>query len=73
MLSGSWLGGAIVMLGFGIGTLPALVAAGMGLATLRHRATSARLQGIVGVVILLLGIANVTLSGASFPEWCRFG
>jgi sulfite exporter TauE/SafE len=73
MLSGSWLGGAIVMLGFGIGTLPALVAAGMGLATLKHRATSARLQGIVGVVILLLGIANVTLSGASFPEWCRFG
>ena len=73
MLSGSWLGGALVMLGFGIGTLPALFAAGMGLATLKHRASSARLQGLVGVAILLLGIANVTLTGASIPEWCRFG
>ena len=73
MLSGSWLGGALVMLGFGIGTLPALVAAGMGLATLRHRARSAALQGVVGVVILLLGVASVTMTGATLPDWCRFG
>ena len=53
--------------------LSALVAAGMGLATLRHRAGSARLQTLVGVAILLLGIANVMVTGAAFPEWCRFG
>jgi hypothetical protein len=49
------------------------VAAGMGLAALRHRAGSARLQAVVGVAILLLGIANVTMTGAAFPKWCRFG
>jgi hypothetical protein len=46
----------------------AMVAAGMGLATLRHRAGSARLQALVGVAILLLGIADVTMTGAAFPE-----
>lgn len=73
MFTGSWLRGALVMLGFGIGTLPALVAAGMGLATLRHRVKSATLQGIMGVAILLLGIANVAMTGTTFADWCRFG
>jgi uncharacterized protein len=73
MLSGSGLGGAVVMLGFGIGTLPALLAAAMGLATLRHRAKSAALQGVAGVAILLLGIANVAMNGATLADWCRFG
>jgi sulfite exporter TauE/SafE len=73
MLSGSWLGGTLVMLGFGIGTLPALVAAGLGLATLKRRATSARLQGAVGIALVLLSMASVAIPPATIAEWCHFG
>ena len=53
MLSGSWLGGALAMSGFGAGTLPALVGAGLGLPLLRRRATSVWLRSGVGVAIII--------------------
>ena len=37
MLAGSWTGGAVVMLGFGLGTTPAVLSAGLGLPFLRRR------------------------------------
>ena len=73
MLSGSWLGGAIVMLGFGLGTLPALVGTGLGISLLRRWATSVWLRNIVGLAILMLGIVSVILPAATMAGWCRFG
>ncbi|HTO63852.1 MAG TPA: sulfite exporter TauE/SafE family protein [Bradyrhizobium sp.] len=73
MLSGSWLGGVVVMAGFGLGTLPVLVGAGLGLPLLRRRVTSRWLRHMVGVTIIMVGIASAGISPAAFAAWCRSG
>ena len=73
MLSGSWLGGALVMFGFGLGTLPALVGAGLGVPLLRRRAKSVWLRNTVGVAIVTLGVMSVVVPPATMAGWCRFG
>ena len=72
MLSGSWLNGGVVMLGFGLGTLAPVMAAGMGLPWLRSRAQSPWPQKMVGLGVLVLGVAS-TLPVAQIVEWCRAG
>jgi uncharacterized protein len=73
MLSGAWLGGAVVMSGFGLGTLPMLIATGLGLPLLRRRATSAWLRNTVGVAIILVGIVSAGVTPTNFLTWCRSG
>jgi sulfite exporter TauE/SafE len=73
MLSGSWLGGAVVMSGFGLGTLPMLIAAGLGLPLLRRRATSVWLRNTVGVAIIMVGIVSAGVTPTNFVAWCRSG
>ncbi len=73
MLSGSWLGGAIVMSGFGLGTLPVLIGAGLGLPLLRRRATSVWLRNAVGVAIIMVGIISAGVTPTNFVAWCRSG
>jgi sulfite exporter TauE/SafE len=73
MLSGSWLGGAIVMAGFGLGTLPVLAGTGLGLPLLRRRATSAWLRHGFGVAIIMIGIISAGISPTAFAAWCRSG
>lgn len=73
MLSGSCLGGALAMAGFGLGTLPVLIGAGLGLPLLRRRATSAWLRSSVGIAIIMVGIASAGISPAEFAAWCRSG
>jgi len=71
MFSGSWLGGTVVMAGFGLGTLPVMIGTGLGLPLLRHRATSTWLRTAVGVAILAVGIASAGVTPAAFVAWCR--
>ena len=72
MLSGSWLGGALAMSGFGLGTLPVLIGAGLGLPLLRRRATAGWLRNTVrarhhrGRGIITAGVSPSTLA-----VWCR--
>jgi hypothetical protein len=73
MLSGSWIGGAIVMSSFGLGTLPVLVGAGLGLPLLRRRATSVWLRNTVGVAIIMVGIISAGVTPTNFVAWCRSG
>ena len=73
MLSSSWLGGAVVMSGFGLGTLPMLIAAGLGLPLLRRRATSVWLRNAVGVAIIMVGIVSAGVTPPNFVAWCRSG
>jgi len=73
MFSGSWLGGTVVMAGFGLGTLPVMVATGLGLPLLRRRATSTWLRTAVGLAILAVGIVSAGVSPAAFVAWCRAG
>lgn len=70
MLSGSWLNGGVVMLGFGLGTLPPIAAAGMGLPWLRSHTRSPWLQRALGVVIVSVGIASA-IPTATIAAWCR--
>lgn len=70
MLSGSWLNGGIVMAGFGIGTLPPLLGAGLGLPWLRSRSRSPWLSRLLGVAIVTLGIASA-IPTATIAGWCR--
>lgn len=72
MLTASWLNGAAVMIGFGFGTLPSVLIAGMGLPWLRSLVRSPLLQRLVGGVILLLGIVS-TLPAVTIAAWCRAG
>ncbi|TKW78631.1 MAG: sulfite exporter TauE/SafE family protein [Bradyrhizobium icense] len=70
MLSGSWLNGGIVMLGFGLGTLPPLLGAGLGLPWLRAHTRSPWLQRALGAVIVAVGIASA-IPAATVVAWCR--
>lgn len=70
MLSGSWLNGAIVMLGFGLGTLPPMIGVGMGLPWLRSRTRSPWLQRGLGLAIVLLGVASA-IPTATIAAWCK--
>ena len=71
MLSGSWANGAVVMAGFGLGTLPMLVASGLGLPLLRRRAVSLWLRNAVGVAILMVGIVTAGITPTTLAAWCR--
>jgi len=70
MFAGTALGGALVMLGFGLGTLPALVAAGFGFrqmqAALRARSAGKWLGGVMVVLALL----SVVESPAALAAYC---
>jgi sulfite exporter TauE/SafE len=54
MLAGGAISGALVMLGFGIGTASAVSLAALGLAGLRRRANSRLARLVVGLAIALL-------------------
>jgi len=73
MLSGTWLSGAVVMLGFGAGTLPPVMAAGLGVPLLYQKAQTVWLRAAVGVAIMLLGFATVAIPAATLAEFCHFG
>jgi hypothetical protein len=73
MLSASWLGGAVAMLGFGLGTLPPLVGASVGVPLLRRRAVSAWLRTVAGLAIMMIGVISIVISPAMIADWCRLG
>lgn len=73
MLSGSGIGGSVVMSGFGVGTLPVLIASGLGLPLLRRRASSVWLRNTVGVAIIMVGIVSAGVTPTNFVAWCRSG
>jgi len=70
-LSGSALGGALAMSGFGLGTLPVLVGAGLGLPLLRRRATAGWLRNMVALSIIAVGIVSAGVSPSTLAVWCR--
>lgn len=71
MLSGSWLGGVLAMSGFGLGTLPVLLGAGLGLPMLRRRAPAGWLRNTVALAIIAVGFVSAGMSPSTLAVWCR--
>ncbi|RUO98500.1 MAG: sulfite exporter TauE/SafE family protein [Hyphomicrobium sp.] len=70
-LTGSALRGFLFMTGFGVGTLPAVVAAASGLTFLRTINGKRQVRVAAGIALALAGVASVYAPWSSFPAFCR--
>jgi sulfite exporter TauE/SafE len=70
MLSGSALGGAEVMAGFGLGTLPSVTAVALGLAGFRRLGDIKGARLGVGFAIMTLAALSVAAPAASIAALC---
>lgn len=70
MLSGSALGGALVMAGFGLGTLPAVTAVALGMSGFRRLANEPRARVVVGLGIMALAAASMAVPAAAIAALC---
>jgi sulfite exporter TauE/SafE len=68
MLSGSALGGALVMLAFGLGTLPMLLGLGLAGARLRGRLASPGARRACGVLVLGFGLLGLARAAGGLPH-----
>ena len=64
MASGSAQNGALVMFGFGLGTLPAMFAAGMAAAPLLRLAQRPKIRIAAGAIVVALGLFGLLRSGS---------
>ena len=69
-LTGSGLTGSVWMLGFGLGTLPAVLASAMGITTLARYGRSPHLHLAAGLAIAGLGLASVLFEWPSVGLLC---
>jgi sulfite exporter TauE/SafE len=70
MLSGSGGGSAAIMLGFGLGTVPAVVAAAFGAGALMRLAARPRARILVGLLIVALGAASAAIPWRTVAALC---
>jgi len=70
MLSGGALGGAEVMAGFGLGTLPSVTAVALGMSGFRKLANVPRARMAVGLGIMALAVASMGVPAATLAALC---
>jgi len=70
MFAGSALGGALVMLGFGLGTLPALLAANLGFGRMRAALRARGAQRWLGAAMATLGVLSLIDDPAMLGAYC---
>ncbi|WP_291844639.1 sulfite exporter TauE/SafE family protein [Maricaulis sp.] len=70
LLSGSVVSGALIMLGFGLGTLPAVTAAAFGVTQFLALARTPRLRWGVGLAIVVLGFASAAVPWRTIAALC---
>jgi uncharacterized protein len=70
MLSGSALHGGAVMAGFGLGTLPSVTAAALGVSSFRRLARTPNARLAVGLGIMALAAASVAVSALTSGAFC---
>jgi len=70
VLSGSALAGAIVMLGFGLGTLPAVTVTAYGIATLGRIEARTGSRMLLGIAIAAFGLATAYPQGPGAALLC---
>ncbi len=69
-LTASPWGGLSVMAGFGLGTLPGVLIAGLGLASLHGIEKSRAIQIAAGLIIAIVGFASLYVPAAHIAAWC---
>jgi uncharacterized protein len=69
-LTGSALAGAVLMLGFGLGTLPSVTATALGITTLARVEARAVARGVIGVAIAVLGFSTLYPSSPTAGLLC---
>jgi hypothetical protein len=70
MLSGSALRGGAVMAGFGLGTLPSVTAAALGVSSFRRLARASNARVAVGLGIIALAAASVAVPAMALGGFC---
>ena len=70
MLAGSALGGAEVMAGFGLGTLPSVTAVALGMSGLRQYAHIGKARVGIGIAIMALAALSVGIPAATLTALC---
>lgn len=70
MLAGSGGAGGLVMAGFGLGTVPAVMATAFGVSTLRHVAVVPRIRLMAGVALMLIAVLSALLPAAAWEGLC---
>ena len=70
MLSGSALGGGAVMAGFGLGTLPSVTAAALGISSFRRLARVQQARVWVGLAIIAIAAASVAVPALVSAGFC---
>jgi len=70
MLSGSALRAAAVMAGFGLGTLPSVTAAALGVSSFRRLARTPNARLAVGLGIMALAAASVAIPAMTVGGFC---
>ncbi len=70
LLSGSAVSGGLVMLGFGLGTLPAVTAAALGLTHFHAFARRPGTRYFVGAVIVMIGFASAAIPWRALAALC---
>ena len=68
MLTGTAAGGAAVMLAFGLGTLPTLLAMGMAGERLRSWSRQRRVRVVAGLLVLAFGVVGMARAATGFES-----
>lgn len=73
LLSGHAFGGAMVMAGFALGTLPSVTATAIGMSGLSRIGQRERLRTATGLAIAGLAVASLLIPATQIGSWCRTG
>jgi len=72
-ITGTWYGGAMMMLGFGLGTLPAVMASGYGVARLAAVRANARTTLAAGLLVATAGAISAFGGWSTISDYCFSG
>ena len=70
MFAGTALGGALVMLGFGLGTLPALALAGLGFSSVQRALRKPGTAQWLGGLMVLIALLSLLGQPGALGTWC---
>jgi len=70
LFAGTALGGALVMLGFGLGTLPALIAVHLGFGQLQSALRARGAAKALGAAMVLIALLSLVDDPAALGAWC---